>query len=317
MTCASCVRHVERALEKTPGVRDAAVNLATEQATIRFDPNDISPKGLVEVIESAGYRCASFDHFVASWRNDLRELCTSCRERNCECRWSAGGLSQSRHRVGVVTGITGALDRSAIESAIVKAGYSVGTTEVQSSEEAYDELTARRERELLTIQRKAVAALAVSAVLMLLMYWPDWLLGGQPIESMSTLFIVMFALATPIQFWAGAQFYRQAWAAARHGQTNMNTLVALGTSAAYLYSAAVTFFPEQILGPHPMPEVYYETATVIIGLDFDRSLAGSAGQDSHLFRDRVADGSLASNSASRSRRPGGRGSSRSGSCQVI
>ena len=56
----------------------------------------------------------------------------------------------------------------------------------------------------------------------------------------------MFLLATPVQFWAGWQFYRGAWAAARHWRTNMNTLIAVGTSAAYLYSVFVTFFPDAV-----------------------------------------------------------------------
>ena len=98
------------------------------------------------------------------------------------------------------------------------------------------------------------------------MYWPDWLLGGQPFDSMTRLHEFMFLLALPIQIWAGGQFYRQAIAAARHGQANMSTLVAIGTSAAFLYSLAATFFHEQLMRDGQMPEVYYETATVIIGL---------------------------------------------------
>ena len=126
---------------------------------------------------------------------------------------------------------------------------------------------ATRARELRSLGIKAVVSLAVSAVLMLLMYWPDWLLGGQPFDNMENLNKFMFVLATPIQFWAGWRFYKTAIAAARHGSANMSTLVALGTSAAYFYSVAATFWPERLMRGHmEMPEVYYETATVIIGL---------------------------------------------------
>ena len=79
----------------------------------------------------------------------------------------------------------------------------------------------------------------------------------------------MFAVATPIQFWAGAQFYRGAWASAKHRTTDMNTLIAVGTSIAYLYSAAVTFFPgffEAVAGSGFEAAVYYDTAVIIIGL---------------------------------------------------
>ena len=87
--------------------------------------------------------------------------------------------------------------------------------------------------------------------------------------SMQTQWYIMFALATPVQFWAGGQFYRGAWAAARHHTTDMNTLIAVGTSVAYLYSTAVTFFPtafEQAAGAGFEAAVYYDSAVIIIGL---------------------------------------------------
>ncbi len=266
MTCASCVRRVEKALEATPGVRIAAVNLATEQATVEFNSAVTDADQLIHVIKDAGYDVPSTTITLPV----EGMTCASCVRRVEKAIEKVEGVQSVAVNLATesatISGITGSLSRSAIEEAVIGAGYSIGERSAGSTDDAYDELTAKRVKELRAIQIKAVAALGVSAVLMLLMYWPDWLLGGQPIESMNTLFIIMFVLATPIQFWAGGQFYRQAFAAARHGQTNMNTLVAIGTSAAYFYSAAVTFFPEQILGPHPMPEVYYETATVIIGL---------------------------------------------------
>jgi Cu+-exporting ATPase len=113
---------------------------------------------------------------------------------------------------------------------------------------------------------KVAVSLAVSAVLMLLMYWPTSILGDRPGDSMEDLFLPMFLLATPVQFWAGWQFYRQAWAAGRHGHANMSTLVALGTTAAYGYSVFVTFWTDRVMDAGLEPEVYYESATVIIGL---------------------------------------------------
>jgi Cu+-exporting ATPase len=77
---------------------------------------------------------------------------------------------------------------------------------------------------------------------------------------------VLLLLATPVQFWAGWSFYRQAWAAARHFTTNMNTLVALGTSAAYLYSAFVVLFPAAVLALGLQPQLYFETAVIIVAL---------------------------------------------------
>jgi Cu+-exporting ATPase len=77
---------------------------------------------------------------------------------------------------------------------------------------------------------------------------------------------VQLALATPVQFWVGWQFYRGAWAQARHRSTDMNTLIAVGTSAAYLYSVAATFFPQWFRAGGLEPQVYYETGAIIIVL---------------------------------------------------
>jgi len=126
-----------------------------------------------------------------------------------------------------------------------------------------DELDSMRSLGLHQLAIKVGVSLAVGAGLMLFGFFPPALL------SMEQLWIVMFALATPIQFWAGAQFYRGAWSAARHRTTDMNTLIAVGTSMAYFYSVAVTFLPsvfEQAGGAGFEAEVYYETAVIIIGL---------------------------------------------------
>ncbi len=122
--------------------------------------------------------------------------------------------------------------------------------------------TARRKHVRL-IRLKFIVALAVGAVLMLMMLIPEsWL-------SMERQWLVMFVLATPVQFWAGWQFYRGAWAAFHHRTSDMNTLIAVGTSVAYLYSVAVTFFPgafESTAGAGFEAAVYYDSAVIIIGL---------------------------------------------------
>ncbi len=265
MTCASCVRRVERALEKKEGIHAVAVNLATERATIDFDPQIISPSEIVSTIEAAGYTVPT--ETIALPIDGM--TCASCVRRVEKALVRVAGVDRVAVNLATETatveGLAGSYSRAALEAAVTKAGYSVRQSDSAVANET-DALHEHRLRELHSLKVKAIAALAVSAMLMLLMYWPDWLLGGQPIESMRTLNKVMFVLATPIQLWAGWQFYRQALVAGRHGQMNMNTLVAIGTSAAYLYSTAVTFFPDRIVGHHDMPEVYFETATVIIGL---------------------------------------------------
>ncbi|MCE5254315.1 MAG: heavy metal translocating P-type ATPase [Actinomycetia bacterium] len=122
---------------------------------------------------------------------------------------------------------------------------------------------AARRKNVRLLLVKFIVALAVGAVLMLMMLIPEsWL-------SRERQWLIMFVLATPVQFWAGGQFYRGAWAALRHRTSDMNTLIAVGTSAAYLYSAAVTFFPgafEEAAGAGFEAAVYYDSAVIIIGL---------------------------------------------------
>jgi P-type Cu+ transporter len=122
---------------------------------------------------------------------------------------------------------------------------------------------AARRKEIRLLLAKFIVALVVGAILMLMMLIPEsWL-------SMRWQHLIMFVLATPVQFWAGWQFYRGAWGALRHRTSDMNTLIAVGTSVAYLYSAAVTFLPgafEGAEGAGFKAAVYYDSAVIIIGL---------------------------------------------------
>jgi len=126
---------------------------------------------------------------------------------------------------------------------------------------AVAETARRRQTRLLLV--KFIVALVVGAILMLMMLIPEsWV-------AMPRQWLVMFVLATPVQFWAGAQFYRGAWAALRHRTSDMNTLIAVGTSVAYLYSAVATFLPgalEGAAGAGFEAAVYYDSAVIIIGL---------------------------------------------------
>ena len=116
-----------------------------------------------------------------------------------------------------------------------------------------------RERELADLKRKWIVALAVGVVMMVLMYIP------LPFEMM-TLAPVFLAAATVVQVWAGGIFYRAAWAAGRHGGANMNTLVALGTSAAWAYSAFITLWPMQAADWGFPEDLYFESGVIIVAL---------------------------------------------------
>ena len=156
--------------------------------------------------------------------------------------------------------LAGEVDVGTLERAIEGAGYGVVREEETSVEDAH-------EREYRKLEGNFLLAVALTA-LILLGSLPQMLGLAVPV-SMTLLNFGLLALATPVQFWAGWRFYEGAWAALRHGQANMNTLVALGTSAAYLYSAVATLAPGLLAG---RADVYFDTSSLIITLVLLRRL---------------------------------------------
>jgi Cu+-exporting ATPase len=187
MTCASCVRRVERALEKAPGVLEANVNLANQRATVRYLAGEVELRDLEKAVEGSGY--------------------------------------------GVVRG-----------------------------EESFAEDSHEREYKKL----KADFILAAALTTIILVGSLPMMLGLEPPIPMVWLKVLLLVLATPVQFWAGKRFYRGAWGALKHGQANMNTLVVIGTSAAYLYSAVAALAPGLFAAGRA--DVYFDTSALIITL---------------------------------------------------
>jgi P-type Cu+ transporter len=192
MHCASCVLRVEDSLKKVPGVSKVAVNLATEQATVAFDPEVSALDSLYQAIESAGYH---------------------------------------------------------------------PRPEAAETPALQEEIHEREER---LLQRKLIFAAVIGLILIVLgQYQHLPLISRLPMAAMT---VSSFLLATPVQLWAGWQFYSGAWSRAKHLAADMNTLIAVGTSAAYLYSVVATFAPGLIESADVKAEVYYDTAAVIIAL---------------------------------------------------
>ena len=256
MTCASCSSHVTRALESVPGVEEATVNLATEKATLELSsPDGGKLSALVNAIEDAGYgvrtepvtlniggmTCAScVGHVEAALRGVQGVVSASV------------NLATERATVEYVPGVAAIGD---MRHAVEDAGYSVigvATDDAQAPE---------THKDLTQLRRKFVFSLAVAAAIMATMavaplrtalpFRPDFL---------------FLALATPVQLWAGRQFYVGAWGALKHRTSNMNTLIAVGTSVAYFYSAAVTFFQGASFFDGYEAETFFDTSTAIIGL---------------------------------------------------
>jgi Cu+-exporting ATPase len=255
MTCASCVRRVERTLSKKVGVTEADVNFAAERARVAYDPSATSPGELVGAIREAGYGA------------DVREVafgvtgmtCASCVGRVERALEKVPGvleasvnLANERATVEYLAGEAGLQD---LERAVEGAGYGVVREEESPVEDA-------REREYKRLRTDFLLAAALTALI--LVGSLPMMFGFMPPVPVGWLNFGLLLLATPVQFWAGRRFYRGAWGALKHGQANMNTLVVMGTSAAYLYSAAATLAPGLFAAGRA--DVYFDTSALIVTL---------------------------------------------------
>jgi Cu+-exporting ATPase len=258
MSCASCVARVEEGLQKTPGVISARVNLASERASVTFDAGRIRVGDLVTAVHGAGYE-------VSRERVTLPisgMSCASCVENVERALRQAGGvlaasvnLATERATVEYVPGVA---TLEILRRAVRDAGYEPLAVE----DAVVDREAERRARELAALRLRLVGATVLAVPIL----WGSLPHMGLNLWAPALLhdWVVQFLLATPVQFWAGWRFYRGMWAALRHGTADMNTLIAVGTSAAYLYSAAATFAPWWFTGGGLAPAVYYETAAIII-----------------------------------------------------
>ena len=288
MTCASCVRRVEKALIKVPGVDEASVNLATERARVRFDPSEANPEQLRSAVESAGYGLLDIQQesdpkSSPSSKSNTETLnlpiegmtCASCVGRVERSLTKVPGVSLANVNLATekaqVSFDPGLVNLLGLSQAVEKAGYRVGkldatgpraqpaASDAHTLPEPKDEHAAARQREIGDLKFKSLVSLVIGLGLMALMYLP-LRLDFRLVEP------VLLILATFVQVWAGARFYRAAWAVGKHGSTNMDTLVAVGTSVAYGYSAFVTLWPGLASSWGFQHHLYYETGVIIVAL---------------------------------------------------
>ena len=191
MHCASCVRIIERALIKTPGITSAVVNLASEQVTVSYDSNTASENDIASAVSNVGYKVVMEKETISA-------------------------------------------DQEKIE----------------------------KQKALKKLRNKVIISLFFGSLIL----WGSFPMIISTAPNILKNFWFQLLLATPVQFWAGWEFYRATIPALKHRTANMDTLVAIGTTVAYIYSAFVTFFPNVVmnLGLEAMP--YFDVATIVIGL---------------------------------------------------
>ncbi|WP_322798158.1 copper-translocating P-type ATPase [Thermoflexus sp.] len=266
MTCVNCARTVERALKRTPGVLEASVNFAAEQAVVWLDPPAMDIRQAVERIRAAGYdvATATVELPVSGMTrpDDAHALEQALRSVSGVLEAT---VNPATGRAGV-TYVVGLASLRGLIQAVREAGYEVVEMAGELEETGADAEQAAREAELARQRRRLLVGLAFTLPTFWLSMQFDLLHSVMPGMIRPLLLDwMLLLLSTPVQFGVGWDFYRGAYRALRLGTANMDVLVALGTSAAYFYSLAVTLaltLGSTALGRH----TYFETAAVIITL---------------------------------------------------
>lgn len=259
MTCAACSTRIEKGLNKLQGVEKANVNLALENASVTYNPDEVSPQDIEKKVHDLGYEVVKEKaEFLITGMT-----CAACSSRIEKVLNKLDGINAATVNLALETGTVeynpSRLTPSDIIARIEKAGYGA-TVKVEKNEGAED----FRQKELEKQQGKFVFSLILTIPLLWAMvshfsftsfiYLPDMLMNPW----------VQMALATPVQFFIGWQFYRGAYKALKNKSANMDVLVALGTSAAYFYSLYLSI--ASIGSGAHMVEQYFEASAVIITL---------------------------------------------------
>jgi Cu+-exporting ATPase len=268
MTCASCVSHVEKALLEVKGVVSAFVNLATEKATVEYLAGEATTADFKKAVENAGYQ------YLGEGKKGSQKVTFAVTGMTCAS--CVGHVEKALQEVAGVTSVNVnlATEKATVEydasktnledfkKAVEGAGYGVGAV-VTEEIPAADTMTESNRREITNLRNKLFLAGIIGAY-MLLVALSEF--TGKWLPSAFSNKYLLWALATPVQFWAGWQFYKGTWGALKHRTTNMNTLIAVGTSAAYLYSVAAILAPGFFASGGRGANVYFDTAAIIIAL---------------------------------------------------
>jgi P-type Cu+ transporter len=253
MTCANCVATVERNLKKEMGVTVANVNLSSERATVEFNPELSKLGSLIDRVTKAGYGVATGDADLLIKRmsddNDARRIEKAINKIEGVLEVNVS-LTTERARVRYIPTI---VSQAELRREIKSAGFEV----VETGTDTDDAEQVARQNEIDHQQRLLIIGIIFTVPLFILAMVRDLLMPAWAEESWVNW--VMFLLATPVQFYVGWQYYVGAYKSLRNRSANMDVLIAMGSSVAYIYSLFVT------IGALP-GHVYFETSAVIITL---------------------------------------------------
>jgi len=257
MSCASCAQRIEKGLKQVEGVKDARVNFATGQATIELEPGGAGLDKVIKKVRDLGYDVV-LDHVELGLGG---MSCASCAQRIEKKLASLPGVVRAAVNFATAKASIDYDGTSVTPQDMIRAVTDLGYRAFLASDEAAsDREQAEREAEIRRQKKLFIFAAVLS--LPLLLYMLGELFHWMWLPEIIFNRYFQFALATPVQFIAGWQFYRDAYHTLKSGGANMSVLIALGTTAAYAYSTVVTFFGKGI----GRSDVYFETGAIIIAL---------------------------------------------------
>ena len=248
MTCTTCAATIEKGLSEIPGVEQAKVNFASEKASVEYDPTRIDLAKIRNTVSELGYGVATKKSIFPVGGM----TCASCVARVEKALSSVPGVISANVNLASEKATVEYLEGTELadlRQVVRDAGYELGP-EVQALEGA---ITAAQ-RETQALRNRLIIAAILALSIMVLGQGPSF--AGKP--------YLMWALATPVQFWAGWRFYRGAWGALKHRTSDMNTLVAVGTSAAYFYSMVAVISPGLFASAEIELGLYFDTSVMII-----------------------------------------------------
>ncbi|HYT82558.1 MAG TPA: copper-translocating P-type ATPase [Gemmatimonadales bacterium] len=294
MSCASCAATVQEALATAPGVTSAAVNYATAKAAVEYDDAQTNVGHLIRTVREAGYNCGkasvTFGVVDLHYAPSVAPLERALAAVPGVIRVAANQATETV-TVDYVPGATGAED---LARAVAGAGFTVAAP-IAAEDPLERERIARRAEIRTLTQKFALAAvvtiLGMLGAMLLMADRPagahgtfkqydllgqllmplalslrDWVAGQGYVISLEWVRVGLGVLTLPVVLWSGQQFYKGTWSGLKHRTADMNTLIGVGTGAAFLYSAVATAVPGVFTRAGLPADVYYEAVAAIIAL---------------------------------------------------
>ena len=256
MTCGACAARIEKALNRKDGITSANVNFATEKADIHWDPNQLDSQTVAGIITNAGFGLGE-DKFSFSIEG---MTCSACAARIEKVLQKLPGIIEASVNFALekatVTSVAGSITQESLTQHIDKAGFKAL---LQSDATATGEDAQRKHAKQKLAKELRALKISMALTIPLVLQMVLQVFGSEDAHFGPELEVV---LATPVQFIIGARFYKAAWNALRGSSANMDVLVVLGTTSAYLYS----WYLIATLGTEAQGELYFEASAVIITL---------------------------------------------------